>query len=139
MLDEAKSNEPLKYAECKKSYEITIGCKKGIGANIIAVVNGRKIAFARNEIGDKLYVTTPFFRSLSSGMLEGYTLGILDTKTKSLNQSVKEVEKILNDEGVGVSKIIADVRRVITYTTVRGYILELDGNGYNVLQEYIVE
>ena len=140
MLDEAKTADPLpKDVSCTKPYNLTRGCSKAHGGTIKATIKNSKFVFATSDNGEYIYVTKRPTSGLSKGLFGGLTLGVIDPLTKSLNRDVTIIKSTLVDEGVNIIKIRPHLIKSIPDSYVIGYLLELDGNGYEVLSSYIVE
>ena len=140
ILPEAKSSTPVKgFISCTKPYNLTKGCNKTWIAAFTALIDKNNFSFSSTEDGKVVYITEPFSSSMAKGHVTGRTLGLIDLQTKALNSDVKKIEEVFNNKGINIIEVRPQVMWIITYTTVYGYFLILDGNGYDVLSKYIVE
>ena len=142
-LNAAKLTEPFTNVTCEQPYLLTRGCglqlARGtewlIYADLNVVLKDQSFAFSSSENGKVLYITQIRFNLTCKRLIRDFTFGLINPGCGKINDYVNEVEKELNKNGVR----IVDIHAHEWSGDIVGYFLILNGNGYDILYNYILE
>ena len=117
---------------CSRPYELTQDCSNTTGATKRIIVKDLKLSVFGNQGGDVVGVMT---RSIwGSGFKKVSSIGLFNDN-KLLHDALGEVEKVLEQNSIGVEKKIL----MKSFGTIDGFFLELDGDGYSALEQFEVK
>lgn len=116
---------------CKKPYVLPQDCSIWSGAKRTITVDGFEINVAASESGDIILVMDAhiFKNSTKTGLS---LFMAKDFQSEASNNSFEALKNVLLANGNKILK----VRPVKTLSTINGYVLELDSDGYTKIREY---
>jgi hypothetical protein len=127
-VEEARGNEGISAftGTCGK-LQLKRDCSSWAPANRLIEIDGLRMAINGSEDGHRVMV-------MAEGPLRGGSLPA-DELTREVNRRYRTARTTLESHGVSVSRVTA----VVGMGAVQGYLLELDGNGYDVLLPFSKE
>ncbi|MFK7816819.1 MAG: hypothetical protein AB8B92_10850 [Gammaproteobacteria bacterium] len=135
---EITTTNSVEGGNCKKPYELTVGCSKFSLANLSVTYKSRTFKMSSTEDGKVIYIDNAFAAEMGNALISGYSLGIIDPLTASLNEDISAIKKGLASEGVNTLELLPLYVKLFGFQkNLHGYYLVLDGNGYEILEKYI--
>jgi len=132
---EAAGENPISTVgmTCSKPYRLTRDCSLMWGASREVFVEGYRIKVAGSEAGDVILVMEP---DVLENALSG-TPFVLNSPvhSQSTNNSFYALRCFLDAEKIEVTR----VRAVTSFGNIDGDVLELNGDGYSLLEEHTRE
>jgi len=103
---------------CKKPFLLTQDCSTLFRSKRKIRINDEKVKISGSEDGKGILLMK---KSL-----------MFDFKGKALKNVLGPIKDILKDEGINITRVM----KVISGTSLNGYYIELDGDGYSILKGY---
>jgi hypothetical protein len=147
VYEDARVSEPVSdyKVDCDKPYDITRDCAFDNGPARKASINEVHFNFGGNDSGDTLWVSGTYSGQVGRNFKDLATLNTSDSHGDHLELVLDEIEQTLAANNVQIKKIIPIVYpdfflHVGTVgANTASYFLELDRDGYSVLEVYALE
>ena len=129
---------------CDKPYELVRDCSNAWGPTRKTVIDDSSFDLAGNIDGNVLLMALTSGGLNGTQITEGFLLGATDQSGPLLEVAFLKADRVLKKEGILITNIVPIIAPdwLIHFGKIGdtyGYILELDGNGYSVLEKFAVE
>lgn len=115
---------------CKKPYVLSQDCSIFGGAKRKIIIDGFKVKVAGSENGQTILVMDG--GGLANELKDAFKLNIGKSNvSEGTNNSFDAVKKFLTDKGIEIYR----VRPVVKGSGIKGYVLELNADGYSLIKE----
>lgn len=136
IVPDAVDNEPVNYVTvCTSPFDLTQDCSFTSPTRATKTIKlcGFHVKIAGSEAGDVIFVTDAKF--ISNRIKDGVKIKINSpSHSQASNDSYYMVQDVLEKEGIKIK----NVRPVKSFGNIDGYLLELDADGYSILDKYSV-
>ena len=145
-VNDARISESLSVhsVSCESPYELVRDCADDFVPTFTIRIENQEMRIASNASGDIIYFGQTFSASMGSAVLDGLSLGTTDPMGHKLAEFFNVIEATLERTGINLVEATPVILPQFHIKTGEmgdtwGYILELDGDGRSVLDEYAVK